>query len=186
VFAFSYSAPSIILELGYSSTNAQFLLVPIYVLGAVSTIVCSWLADRWRVRWQFIVFPYHRTLCHRLDRLRGAHPNPSFCSTWADLLFLVLHSGWDLSAVNWRCRLERQQHCADVEKSAWNGYANIHWQSWRSHREQPLPCPARTSILAGLRLRHWNPFRRHCLYFHSQRSLPAREQEKRSTRRKSD
>ena len=40
-------APTVILELGYSAAQAQLLTIPIYVLGVISTITFSVLADKY-------------------------------------------------------------------------------------------------------------------------------------------
>ena len=49
IYGFTYSAPSIILGLGYTAANAQLLTIPIYTLGVISTIFFSRWADRRRV-----------------------------------------------------------------------------------------------------------------------------------------
>lgn len=58
LYGFTYSAPSIILDLGYTAAKAQLLTIPIYVLGVISTIFFAVLADRYKVRWPFIVMPF--------------------------------------------------------------------------------------------------------------------------------
>lgn len=58
LYSFNYTAPTIILELGYTSAIAQLLTVPIYLLGVISTLVISVLSDRKKSRWPFIVGPY--------------------------------------------------------------------------------------------------------------------------------
>lgn len=58
VYSFTFTAPTIILELGYTAAKAQLLTIPIYVTGAIFTFGIAWLADRHRVRWPFIVVPY--------------------------------------------------------------------------------------------------------------------------------
>ena len=58
VYGFTYTAPTIIRDLGYSAANAQLLTIPVYLLGAISTIVFSRIADRRRTRWKFVVGPY--------------------------------------------------------------------------------------------------------------------------------
>lgn len=46
LYAFSLFLPSIISELGYTTTRAQLLTVPPYILACSFTIVIGWLADR--------------------------------------------------------------------------------------------------------------------------------------------
>ena len=50
LYAFSLFIPTIIAELGYSSTHAQLLTVPPYACAAVVTIVIGFVADRTRQR----------------------------------------------------------------------------------------------------------------------------------------
>ena len=57
-YAFTFTAPQIILDLGYSAAEAQLLTIPIYVAATISLLICSRLADRYETRWKFIVFPY--------------------------------------------------------------------------------------------------------------------------------
>ncbi|KAF2716611.1 retrograde regulation protein 2 [Polychaeton citri CBS 116435] len=58
LYGFTYSAPSIILGLGYSSAMAQILTIPVYFVGVCGTVLFSWLADKRQKRWPFIVGPY--------------------------------------------------------------------------------------------------------------------------------
>jgi cyanate permease len=74
LYGFTYSAPTIILELGYTSAQAQLLTIPIYVLGAISTIFFSWLADRRQTRWPFIVIPFSIALCCLIGLISIPHP----------------------------------------------------------------------------------------------------------------
>lgn len=74
LYGFTYSAPSIINGLGYSAANAQLLTMPIYIVGAISTITVSWLADRYRTRWVFIVGPYTVAMCAFVALLAIPHP----------------------------------------------------------------------------------------------------------------
>ncbi|PSN72954.1 retrograde regulation protein 2 [Corynespora cassiicola Philippines] len=74
LYAFTYSAPSIILEMGYTAANAQLLTIPIYVLGVVSTLVFSRMADRRKSRWPFIVGPFSIALLGLIGLLSIPHP----------------------------------------------------------------------------------------------------------------
>ncbi|CAH0058004.1 unnamed protein product [Clonostachys solani] len=58
VYGFTFTAPTIIHELGYSAEQAQLLTIPIYAVGLVATLLVSWLADRYHRRWIFIMIPY--------------------------------------------------------------------------------------------------------------------------------
>ena len=55
LYGISLFLPTIIKNLGYVSTTAQLLTVPIYVTAAVITVLVAWAADRKRVRSPFIV-----------------------------------------------------------------------------------------------------------------------------------
>lgn len=54
----TFTAPQIILNLGYTAAEAQLLTIPIYIGALISLIVCAILADRFKTRWKFVVFPY--------------------------------------------------------------------------------------------------------------------------------
>jgi hypothetical protein len=50
-YAYSYFLPIILQDgLGFSTTSAQLLTAPPYVLAATFTFTSSWLADRYRIR----------------------------------------------------------------------------------------------------------------------------------------
>lgn len=87
IYGFTYSAPSIILGLGYSAANAQLLTIPIYTVGVISTIFFSRWADRRRVRWPFIVGPYSIAAVGFIGLLAVPHPRlPGL--TYALLFFI--------------------------------------------------------------------------------------------------
>jgi nitrate/nitrite transporter NarK len=50
LYAFSLFLPSIVAQLGYTSTQAQLLTVPPYVVAAVLTVIVGFIADRTRQR----------------------------------------------------------------------------------------------------------------------------------------
>ena len=50
LYAVSLSLPTIVQQLGYSSTTAQLMTVPPYAVAAICTVLCSWVADRTRQR----------------------------------------------------------------------------------------------------------------------------------------
>jgi hypothetical protein len=74
IYGFTYTAPSIILGLGYTSAQAQLLTVPVYTVGVISTIGFSRWADRRRVRWPFIVGPYAIAAVGLIGLLSVPHP----------------------------------------------------------------------------------------------------------------
>lgn len=74
LYGFTYSAPTIIAGLGYKTANAQLLTIPVYVLGVISTIFFSVMADRHQTRWVFIVIPYSIALVGFIGLLSVPHP----------------------------------------------------------------------------------------------------------------
>lgn len=77
LYGFTYSAPTIINGLGYTAANAQLLTIPVYVLGMISTIFFSVLADRHQTRWVFIVIPFSIGLVRFIGLLAVPHPKLS-------------------------------------------------------------------------------------------------------------
>lgn len=71
---FLFTVPTIILELGYSAANAQLLTVPIFVVGLISTLTFSFLADRSQTRWQFIIIPFCIALVGYIGLISIPHP----------------------------------------------------------------------------------------------------------------
>ncbi|KAM5362274.1 hypothetical protein ACJZ2D_012629 [Fusarium nematophilum] len=55
VYAFSFTIPSVIRELGYSAANAQLLTIPIYVSAMICTVIVAVVSDRVRQRSGFIL-----------------------------------------------------------------------------------------------------------------------------------
>ncbi|ETN46418.1 uncharacterized protein HMPREF1541_00602 [Cyphellophora europaea CBS 101466] len=74
IYGFTYTAPTIILQLGYTSANAQLLTIPIYLLGAIATIVVSRIADKRQSRWPFIIGPYAVAAVGFIGLLSIPHP----------------------------------------------------------------------------------------------------------------
>lgn len=87
VYAFTYTAPTIIRDLGYSSANAQLLTVPVYLLGTISTVLFSIWADKRQTRWKFVCGPYGIAAIGFLALLCIPHPRlPGL--TYAFLFFI--------------------------------------------------------------------------------------------------
>ncbi|KAL4750637.1 hypothetical protein BDW72DRAFT_203767 [Aspergillus terricola var. indicus] len=56
LYGISFFLPSIIRDLGYTSSTAQLLTVPIYITAAVVAVAGAWLSDRYKKRSPFILF----------------------------------------------------------------------------------------------------------------------------------
>lgn len=55
-YAGSFFIPTIIKELGYTSSAAQVRSIPIFVVATVTAVIASWLSDRLRHRFWFCIF----------------------------------------------------------------------------------------------------------------------------------
>ncbi|GLI73115.1 hypothetical protein PoHVEF18_001325 [Penicillium ochrochloron] len=56
LYGISFFLPSIIKDLGYKSSTAQLLTVPIYITAAVVAVAAAWYSDRRKQRSPFILF----------------------------------------------------------------------------------------------------------------------------------
>ncbi|OGM50859.1 putative MFS nicotinic acid transporter Tna1 [Aspergillus bombycis] len=56
LYGISLFLPSIIKDLGYTSSTAQLLTVPIYITAAVVAVIAAWLSDRRKQRSPFVLF----------------------------------------------------------------------------------------------------------------------------------
>ncbi|KAF3798193.1 putative transporter [Colletotrichum gloeosporioides] len=55
-FGMKFTMPQIIKNMGYTSSNAQLLTIPPYIVGVISAYISSSLSDRFKWRMPFIVF----------------------------------------------------------------------------------------------------------------------------------
>ncbi|ODV88581.1 hypothetical protein CANCADRAFT_124711 [Tortispora caseinolytica NRRL Y-17796] len=54
-YAFSFSVPTIMTQLGYSNTIAQLMTIPVYIAAAIMTIVTAYFSDRFKQRAYFVI-----------------------------------------------------------------------------------------------------------------------------------
>ncbi|KAK5938679.1 hypothetical protein PMZ80_008870 [Knufia obscura] len=87
IYGFTYTVPTIITELGYTGQQAQLLTMPPYFCGAIATVVFSYLADKKRIRWPFIVIPYSIALIGFIGLI--SIPHPRYPGLTYGLLFLI-------------------------------------------------------------------------------------------------
>lgn len=87
IYAFSFTAPTIIYDLGYTAAQAQLLTIPIYLLAVCSVLFFSRIADRKRTRWPFIVGPYCLVVIGFIALL--AIPHPKYPGLTYAFLFLI-------------------------------------------------------------------------------------------------
>jgi MFS family permease len=89
------------LSLGYSAADAQILTVPVYFIGVVSTIVLSWMADRYQTRWPFIAGPYAVSMIGFIMLLAIPHPRlPGLTYTTLFLITGGLYPGI-IGVISW-------------------------------------------------------------------------------------
>lgn len=77
-YAVALFSPTIINELGYSSTNAQLLSVPPFVAGCAATIVVGIYSDKQSIRGPYIVGPAFVALVGYTLLYRSTTPGPSY------------------------------------------------------------------------------------------------------------
>ncbi|KAF2008009.1 MFS general substrate transporter [Amniculicola lignicola CBS 123094] len=68
------TVPTVINGLGYSSTNAQLLTIPIYVFASIVTIIFAWLSDYKKTRSPFIIAGYCIASVGFIAQLAIPHP----------------------------------------------------------------------------------------------------------------
>lgn len=74
IYGFNYTAPSVILELGYTAAQAQLLTIPIYALAMIGTPLIAIYADKHKTRWPFVAGPYCIAAVGFLGLLSIPHP----------------------------------------------------------------------------------------------------------------
>lgn len=55
LYGISFFLPTIVNQLGYTANAANLLTIPMYVVAAIATIAVSWLSDRFRKRYVFVL-----------------------------------------------------------------------------------------------------------------------------------
>jgi hypothetical protein len=95
LYSFSATIPTVIEELGYSAADAQLLTIPLYVFAAILTITLSFLSDKAKTRWYFIVSAFGIAVAGFIAQL--AIPHPKFPGLTYAFLFPVaggMYSGY--------------------------------------------------------------------------------------------
>lgn len=55
LYGISFFLPTIVNQLGYTANAANLLTIPMYVAASIATVVVSWLSDRMRQRYLFVL-----------------------------------------------------------------------------------------------------------------------------------
>lgn len=87
IYGFTYTVPTIIVELGYTASRAQLMTIPLYFCGAVSTVAFARWSDKKRLRWPSIVIPYSIALIGFIGLI--SVPHPKLPGLTYGLLFLI-------------------------------------------------------------------------------------------------
>lgn len=171
LYGFTYSAPTIILNLGYTSIEAQLLTVPIYVVGALSTVFFSYLSDRHQTRWPYILIPFSIAACAFIALLAIPHPKyPGLtygilfaipAGTYPPIIGILSWVGNNLSPTWKRSVGMVSLHCTPTsivlsELTAIAGFAHKYGQSRRRHWLQYLLARTSAQLLARIRFQLGN------------------------------
>lgn len=87
VYGFTATVPSVILQLGYSSANAQLMTIPIYVFAMAMTLLFAFWSDRVEQRTPFIMAGFTIACVGFIGEL--AIPHPALPGVTYFFLFLV-------------------------------------------------------------------------------------------------
>ncbi|KAH0522978.1 hypothetical protein TsFJ059_008039 [Trichoderma semiorbis] len=99
-YGFTYTVPTVILELGYTAADAQLLTVPIYVVAMIFTVINAMVSDHYRQRTPFILLGVSVGIAGFTALL--AIPHPQLPGLTYGMLFLAT-SGIYMSLVPTLC-----------------------------------------------------------------------------------
>ncbi|KAL6884402.1 major facilitator superfamily domain-containing protein [Trichoderma evansii] len=99
-YGFTYTVPTVILELGYTAANAQLLTIPIYVVAMIFTVANAMASDHYRQRTPFILLGISVGIAGFTALL--AIPHPQLPGLTYGMLFLAT-SGIYMSLVPTLC-----------------------------------------------------------------------------------
>ncbi|KAF2093624.1 MFS general substrate transporter [Rhizodiscina lignyota] len=74
VYGFTYTVPSVIVELGYSAANAQLMTIPIYLCALLGVLFCAWISDKYQTRAYVIAAAYYFGAAGFLALIFVPHP----------------------------------------------------------------------------------------------------------------
>lgn len=163
--------------------------MPPYFCGAIATVVFSYLADKKRIRWPFIVIPYSIALIGFIGLI--SIPHPRYPGLTYGLLFLIPIGVYPpiVALISWvgnnlSPTWKRATGMALLitlgnygGKSRW--ITSLFQQTLtirRCHWQQHLPSKAETSLLAGLRVQHWHSGCRYRQHFHYKMDISPNQQ----------
>ncbi|KIW98242.1 uncharacterized protein Z519_01826 [Cladophialophora bantiana CBS 173.52] len=74
VYGFTYTAPTVVVQLGYTTTKAQLMVVPIYVCATAVTVLVALASDRVKQRSPFVIGGFLLGACGFLALIIIPHP----------------------------------------------------------------------------------------------------------------
>lgn len=57
IYAFAFTLPTIINNMGYTAVAAQGLSAPPYIAATLAVVLCGWLSDKYRQRILMVIGP---------------------------------------------------------------------------------------------------------------------------------
>ncbi|RDW58327.1 hypothetical protein BP5796_12257 [Coleophoma crateriformis] len=87
VYGFTATVPTVIQQLGYTSTNAQLMTIPVYLAATITTLIVGWLSDRIKQRTPFIMGCLSIAVIGFVAEL--AIPHPKFPGVTYFFLFFI-------------------------------------------------------------------------------------------------
>ena len=74
IYGFTYTVPTIIVELGYTASRAQLMTIPLYLGGVIATVAFARFSDKKKLRWPSIVIPFAIALVGFIGLIAIPHP----------------------------------------------------------------------------------------------------------------
>ncbi|KAF2868954.1 major facilitator superfamily domain-containing protein [Massariosphaeria phaeospora] len=123
-YAGSFFIPTIVKELGYTSSAAQIRSIPIFVVATVTAIVAAWITDRLRHRYFFCIFGLCVASVGYILLLAQAHLS---AAVKYFALFLVVPGGYITQPilVVWMSNLVSGHYKRSVSAAMQVGFGNI-------------------------------------------------------------
>ncbi|KPI42794.1 putative transporter [Cyphellophora attinorum] len=76
-YGFTATVPTIVKRMGYTSSNAQLMTIPIYVFGMLATVIVAYLSDKYQQRTPFIMGGFTLAVLGFIALLAIPHPHYS-------------------------------------------------------------------------------------------------------------
>lgn len=125
LYGVSLFLPTIVKNLGYSSSGAQLMTIPIYVVGAIASIVQAWVSDRYGVRSPLLLFNFCcMFIGYMLAMNVSAVHNPSATYAGCYLVALGLYPGIP-AVISWLSNNTAGTYKRGVSMGVQIGFGNL-------------------------------------------------------------